>query len=310
MPSSVARFAQFKDDQPLRVKLFGLGSAGCNIIEGARYPTIAFSTSSADLARSHADRKIMIGPERLVGVSDARHSILKHLPTIAGHEVVDVFNNTDMAFLFCGLGGLSGSLGAKLFSSIAQAKGTASFVLAATPFSAESIRRRELASKTLKEILSTCTLCVEFDNDKLSSLAPNMPISRAFSLMNSIMQRPVIDACSTMSRTDVMLVRQVVGDSNYGRFGLGLSRGDDRIRKVVDESLSSPWFDYPLTDVDAAIAVYSASDPWDKEMDSILGELSNRLPAARIAWGSYADPNLKDRIRLSLLVCRRTPSIA
>lgn len=298
------KFSQLKDDLPLRAKLFGLGSAGCNMIEGAQFPTFAFSTSSADLARSHAERKMLIGAERLVGVADARQSILKHLPSIAGHEIVDVFNNTDIAFMFCGLGGMSGSLGAKLFSSIAHAKGTAGVVLAATPFSAESARRRELADQMLRGILSTSTLCLKFDIDMLSSLAPNLPISRAFSLMNSIMQRPVIDLCSSMTRNDVGLLKQVIGDAAYGKFGLGLSRDDDRARKVVEEALSSPWFDYPLEEVTAAVAIYSSSDPWEKEADEIVRELVSRLPSARVVWGSYADPSLKERTRLSLVICR------
>src|SRR4030065_303891 len=92
------------------------------------------------------------------------------LPSIVGHELPDMFNNTEIAFMMCGLGGTSGSLGTKLLSSIARVKGTTGIVLAATPFSAESIRRREVASKALHDILSISSLCVEFDNDKLSSL--------------------------------------------------------------------------------------------------------------------------------------------
>ena len=305
MPNSRFRFSGNADDQPLRVKLFGLGSAGCNMIEGVPFPTVAFSTSSADLARSHAERKLQLGPDRLVGVANTQHHILKHLPSIAGHEVVDVLNNTDVAFLFCGLGGLSGSLGARLFSSVAEAKGTVDIVLATTPFSAESIRRRELAAKMLKELLDSSTLCIEFDNDKLSSLAPNMPISRAFSLLNGIMLRPVIDLTSVMSRIDVGLLRQALGDSSYGRFGLGLGRGDERIERAVDEAFGSPWFDYPLSEVKAALAVYSSSDPWDKELAEILAMLEAKLPSARIVSGSYKDISLKDRIRLSLLLCSK-----
>ena len=292
----------------MRVKLFGLGSAGCNMIEGSRYPTFAFSTSSADLARSKADRKMLVGLERLVGMADAKHSVLRHVPSIVGHELVDSFNNTDLAIMFCGLGGMSGSLGAKLFSSIARAKDTPGIVLAATPFSAESMRRRELASKALGDVLSACTLCVEFDNDMLSSLAPNLPISRAFGLMNGIMQRPVIDMCSAMSRTDVSVLAQVLSDANYGRLGLGLGRGDERVKKVVDEALSSPWFDFPLQEASAAVVFYSASDPWEKEIGTISDHLSDKLPSARIVWGTYSDEGLKDRIRLSIILCREGAS--
>ena len=272
------------------------------MIEGAQFPTVAFSTSSADLARSHAERKLQIGPERLVGVTETKHSVLKHLPSIAGHEVADVLNNTDVAFMFCGLGGLSGSLGAKLFSSVAEARDMVDIVLATTPFSAESIRRRELASKVLRDLLKSSALCIEFDNDKLSSLAPNMPISRAFTLLNSIMLRPVIDLTSCMSRNDIQVLRQTVGESNHGRFGLGLGRGDERVERVVEEAVTSPWLDYPLSEARAAVAVYSAADPWDKEFDKIVALLQNRLPAARIATGFYADQTLSDRIRLSLVL--------
>jgi cell division protein FtsZ len=305
MPGTRFRFSGTAGDQPLRVKLFGLGGAGCNMIEGVPFPTVAFSTSSAALARSHADRKMQIGPERLVGVSNTQHHILKHLPSIAGHEVVDVLNNTDMAFLFCGLGGISGSLGAKLFSSVAEAKGTVDVVLATTPFSAESIRRRELAAKILKELLTSTTLCIEFDNDKLSSLSPNLPISRAFSLLNGIMLRPVMDLTSVMSRLDVGVLKQALGDSNYGRFGLGLGRGDERVERAVDEAFGSPWFDSPLSEVRAVVAVYSSSDPWDKEQEKILAMLEGRMPSAQIVSGSYQDSSLNDRIRLSLLLCRK-----
>jgi len=305
MPNSRFRFSDTAESQQLRVKLFGLGSAGCRMIEGVPFPTIAFSTSSADLARSHAERKLQLGPERLVGVTNTQAHILKHIPSIAGHEVVDVFNNTDMAFLFCGLGGLSGSLGARLFSSVAEAKGTADIVLATTPFSAESIRRKELAAKIMMDLLASSTLCIEFDNDKLSTLAPNLPISRAFSLLNGIMLRPVIDLTSVMSRIDVGVLRQTLGGSNYGRFGLGLGRGDGRVERAVDEAFGSPWFDGPLSEVSAALVVYSSSDPWDKELEKILAMIETKLPSARIVSGSYKDDSLKERIRLSLLLCSK-----
>jgi len=305
MANKRTRLSQFPDDQPVRMKLFGLGSAGCNMIEGAPFPTVAFSTSSADIARSHADRKILLGQDRLIGAAHSGHSILKRLPEIAGHEVVDLFNNTDLAFLMCGLGGVSGSIGAKLFTSVAQSRGTVDIVLAAVPFSAESERRRELAMSMLRELHRTSALCIEFSNDKLSDLAPNMPMSRAFGLMNGIMLRPVMDMISTVSRSDMGLLRQVVGNATSGRFGLGLARGDDRVERTVKEALSSPWFDFDLGQVPSAIAVYSSADPWEAEIGKVLSGLEARLPNAGILWGSYQDVALGDRIRLSLVLCNR-----
>jgi cell division protein FtsZ len=305
MPNYRTKLSSSSGDQPARAKLFGIGSAGCNMIEGAPFPTVAFSTSSADIARSHADRKVLIGQDRLVGAADAGPDLIKKLPSVIGHELFDVFNNTELAFMMCGLGGTTGSLGSKMFCSIAKAKGATSLVFAAMPFSAESIRRREMASRTVKDLVGLSSLCVVFDNDKLSSLAPNLALSRAFGLLNNIMTRPVVDLCATVSRNDIPVIRTVVGDAVYSRFGLGMARGDDRVQRTVSEALSSPWFDFDLKEVTACVAIYSSADPWDKEISSMLGALEERLPSASVLWGSYADAKLGERIRLSLLVCRR-----
>lgn len=275
------------------------------MIEGLPFPRVAVSTSGADLDRAATDRRVLIGQDRLVGIYTSDTELVKHLPSVAGHEILDVFNNTDLAFLMCGLGGVSGSLGAKVFSSVAQAKNVMDIVLAATPFSAESARRRDFASRMLRELRESSTLCVEFGNDQLSTLAPHMPMSRAFKLMNGIMARPVLDLCASLPKTDMGRLRTMIGEASAGAFGLGLARGDGRVDRVVSEALSSPWFDFDMSEAVCAIVIYSSSDPWDKEMDAIVSLLRTRLPSASMLMGSYADPTLADRIRLSVLLCRK-----
>ena len=267
-------------------------------------PTIAFSTSEADLARSTAERKFRMSPERLTGLSGPESAVVKLLPSIAGHEMLDLFNNTDMAFLMSGLGGATGSLGTKIFSLVARAKNVPSVSLVTCPFSAESIRRREVAEGSLNALIKNSDLCLVFDNDKLSSLAPNLLLSRAFGLLNGIMMRPVRDMCSTIGRPDLQTFRQAVDGSEYARFGLGLARGDERIDRVVGEAFSSPWFDYDVSVATAAIAFYCAADPWDKEAEAIVTRVEERVPSARLLWGTYGDASLGERIRLSLILCR------
>lgn len=301
----VVRFSPPDDGQLVRAKVFGLGSAGCNMIGGIPFPKVAVSTSSTDLERTASERRVLIGQDRLVGIYSSDKEVVKHLPSVAGHEVVDVFNNTDVAFLMCGLGGVSGSLGAMVLSEVAQARNALDIVLAATPFSAESSRRRDFAARILGELRGTSTLCVDFGNDQLSTLAPHMPMSRAFQLMNGIMSRPVIDLCAALPKEGIPRLRRAIGDASAGSFGLGMGRGDGRVERCVSEAFSSPWFDFDTSQVRCAVAVYSSPDPWDKEMDAVLAMIGTRMPSASIVFGSYADPTLGDRIRLSLVLCRK-----
>lgn len=307
MPKIRTRFSGSHQDQMARIKLFGVGSAGCSMIDGAQFPTVAVSASAADLARCRSERKILIGTDRLAGLSESAPDLMKRLPSVVGHELLDVFNNTEIAFIMCGLGGSTGSLGSKMLASVARAKGSLGIVLAATPFSAESFRRREFAEATIRDLAGISHLCVEFCNDKLSSLAPNLPLSRAFAIQDAIMTRPVIDLCATFSREDTASFREVLGGSSYGRFGLGLARGDDRIERAVNDALTSPWFDFELKEAKAAVIVYSASDPWDVEEARIVTKLGCALPNANLIHGSYSDPSLGDRIRVSMILTRDLP---
>ena len=304
MPHFRFRFSTPSPDASIRAKLFGIGSAGCNIIQGQSLPTVAFSTSDEDLARSGADRTFRMSFDRLAGLSGPEGAILKLVPSIAGHELLDLFNNTDVAFLMAGLGGTTGSLGSRLLSLVARSRNVSSVSMVTFPFSAESVRRREVAQSALAAIMRNADLCLVFDNDKLSSLAPNLQLSRAFAVMNGIMTRPARDICSAMARPDIRTFKQAVEGCEYARFGLGLARGDERVERVVSEAASSPWFDYDIREANAAIIVYSAADPWEKEAEAIVSRIEERLPSAKLLWGSYPDPSLGERIRVSLTLCR------
>lgn len=256
------------------------------------------------MARSSADKKLRMSPERLAGLAAPDASVIKQLPSIAGHELLDLFVNTDFAFLMSGLGGAAGSLGSRVFSVVARARNVPAASIVTCPFSAESIHRREMADRSLDILVKTSDLCIVFDNDKLSSLAPNLQLSRAFGVLNGIMMRPVKDICSAIGTSDISVLQKAVDGSEYARFGLGLGRGDERIERVVSEAFSSPWFDFDVRAATAAVVVFSAADPWDKEAESAISRVEEKLPSARLLWGTYADSSLRDRIRLSLILCR------
>jgi cell division GTPase FtsZ len=180
-----------------------------------------------------------------------------------------------------------------------------SIAIVSSPFSAESERRREFASKCLRRIVASNDLCIAFGNDALSQLAPHLPLSKAFAVMNSILHRPILDLANSMDRRGAQTLRKVVGDSHLCRFGLGMGRGDGRVEQTVDEAFSSPWFDFGLEDVDAAIVIYSAADPWEKEKSRLLELVQRRIDERPILHGAYRDESLKDKIRLSLLLLRK-----
>lgn len=290
--------------EPLRLRSYGIGSAGCNMVSASTFPSVAFSTSAADVERSRAARKMVVTPEKLVGLYNTDPKLVAQMPSVVGDDILALFDEADVAYLMSGLGGVAGSLGTSVLGRAAKARRIVAVSALALPFSAESERRRTFALKCNGRIMSDVDLNIVFGNDALSSLAPHLAISKAFSLLNRIMHRPAMEIAMILGRASARKLVEVIGPNVDGRFGLGMGRGDGRVAKAVEEALGSPWFDRPVERTGAAIAVYSASDPWDKELSSMLEALRTAMPDARIAYGSYADAGLGDSVRLSLVVCR------
>ena len=288
-----------------RVKAFGIGSAGCNMIARSAVPSVAFSTSEQDLGRSGAAERVLVTPEKLVGMYRTDPVILCQSSSVVGEDVRRLVTDTDVSFLMAGLGGASGSLGTAVLGQLSKWKGALTVALVASPFSAESERRREFARKSLSRIVDGTDICVVFGNDALSELAPRMPLSKAFSLMNSIMHRQMLDLATVLDQGGARKLKRACAGTSLGRFGLGLGRGDERATRAVEEAFSSPWFDFPASDADVAIVVYSTADPWDKERDRMLEMVEERLSVSKIVCGSYKDASLGDKVRLSLLLLRR-----
>jgi len=247
----------------------------------------------------------LITPQKLVGLFQSDPAVLSQSPSVAGDELHRLFKDTDIAFLMAGLGGVSGSLGTAVLGQLAKSNGALSVSLVASPFSAESERRREFGAKCLRRIVSSTDACVAFGNDALSDLAPTLSLSKAFAVMNGIMHRPMLDMAKILDVRGLRTFRRVVGETRYARFGLGLGRGDERVLRAVDEAFSSPWFDFDTRGTAAAIAVYSAADPWDREQTRMIEQVQQRLGDANVLYSSYPDENLGDRIRLSLLLFRK-----
>lgn len=304
MVDDFVRLDSIAKGDALRLRTYGVGSAGCNMISASRFPSVAFSTSSADAGRTNSDRTLVLTTERLVGLYQTDPKLVAQMPSVLGADILALFNDTDVAVLFAGLGGVTGSAGTCVLGEAAASKCPFTVSAVALPFSAESERRRSFALKCCRRIMSSVDLSLVFTNDALSDLAPRLPLSKAFSLLNGIMQRPAMEIASVLGTSSVRALKETVGANAHGRFGLGMSRGDDRSVKVVEEALSSPWFDFPKEKAGAAIAIYSAADPWDKEFAGIMDSLRASIPDARIVCGSYSDPGLQDRIRLSLVLCR------
>jgi len=284
---------------PLSFEVYGCGGAGCNLIAESLLPSVAVGTSGADLERCPRSKKIAIEASDLAGYADADPSVLslEMLPASIRSNIPE----SDVSVLVAGLGGFAGSNGARLFASVSKLVSKMCISVVSLPFSVESISRREIASRALEGLRKRSDLLISFENDKLTSLVPKMTIDKAFRLMNAIMERPIIDLRRVMSESDIPMMRQLASRSSDFKLGVGLGRGAMRDVEATKESLRSPWFGAEREDVTSAFLMISSYPIDQHEVNGIVRDIQASLPNARLMFGSYEDPLLGDRLRVTLL---------
>lgn len=283
-----------------RFGLFGFGGAGCNLIADSLFPTIAVGTDPSELERCKKAKWVVLTASELTGYADSDPSVLSlnMLPS----NIKDSFSDVDIPILAAGLGGFAGSKGMKLFASVSKMMNKMSISIVSLPFSVESAVRRETATNVLNDLRRRSDLVISFENDKLTTLVPKMPIEKAFKLMNAIMERPVMDISRVMAESDVSMMRQISQRSGLFKLGVGLGRGAMRDVAAMKEALLSPWFEVIRDDVASAFLIISSYPIDQGEVHGIVRDIQSEFPNARLMYGDYEDPLLGDKLRVTLLI--------
>src|SRR3990167_3898530 len=174
------------------IKVIGCGGGGINSvdwlykkgIQGAE--VIAINTDKLHLDHREADKKILIGKETTrglgaggmpnKGLEAAKESI---------HEIKETLKGADMVFVCAGLGGGTGSGAAPLVSQIAKDTGAIVIGVVTMPFNIEKaiIDKAEFGLKQMRQFTDTV---IVIDNNKLSTIAGNLPIQQAFAVANEL----------------------------------------------------------------------------------------------------------------------------
>src|SRR3989344_4292390 len=167
------------------IKVIGVGGAGGNMVnwlykkgvQGAEI--IAINTDKQHLDVHNADRKILIGrdvtrglgaggfPQK--GLEAARESV---------QEIKETLKDADMVFVCAGEGGGTGTGPAPVVAKIAKETGAIVIGTVTMPFSLERARI-DKAEFGLQELRQVSDSVIVIDNNRLVSIAGNLPIQQA-----------------------------------------------------------------------------------------------------------------------------------
>lgn len=302
---------KFIEESKPRVFVVGCGGSGTNTLDrlfelGIKdVQLVGMNTDARHLLKIRANKKVLLGKQLTkgrgagsnpeVGMNAAKESM---------DEIKAAVGEANMVFITCGLGGGTGTGSAPIVAEYAKSLGALTIAVVTLPFASEGRVRMENALQGLEKLKKHTDTLIVIRNDKLLSIAPDLPLNTAFRVCDEVLAGSVkgiaeLITCSGMVNVDFADLRTILTDAGYAVIGLGEAsvdaKSEERATIAIETALNSPLLDSEITgSTRALINVVGGQDMTLKEAELIVSETAKRINAnAHIIWGARVEDDLQ-----------------
>jgi len=313
-----------------RIQIIGLGGAGSNLLnqiisDGLGGSTaVAMNTDSEALNKSLAPQKIQLGIETTRGLGTGGDPEMGCAATEEAMESIrQVLQGADIVFICVGLGGGTGSGGARLLAGLARDQGTRVVIFATLPFTFEGQRRVAQAEDALAAIREDADILICFENDRMSSTVGLLDGMReAFAASDQILSEAVRSVTALARRRGLVqlgfdeLSSALRGAGEPGArclFGYGESTGPNRASDALTKALKNPLLDYGHLLQGAPnilVSIAGGTNVTLHEVEDLMTALNRSIsPQAQIFFGAAVDPQMGETLSVTILSALGTQPI-
>jgi len=305
------------DDLRPRITVIGIGGAGGNAIanmiaaeiEGVEF--IVANTDAQALATSPAEKRIQLGPDITGGLgAGARPEVGKAAAEETVADLERALEGVNMCFIAAGMGGGTGTGAAPVIAEAARRMGVLTVGVVTKPFLFEGTRRMRAAEAGIEELQRHVDTLIVIPNQNLFLVAKaETTFKEAFQLADEVLQQGVRSITDLMVmpgliNLDFADVRSVMSEMGKAMMGTGEGEGENRALAAAEQAIANPL----LEGVSMAgargviISIIGGEDMRLLEVDEAANHIRELVDEdANIIWGSAFNPDLKGKIRVSVV---------
>ena len=305
------------DDLRPRITVIGIGGAGGNAIanmiaaeiEGVEF--IVANTDAQALSTSPAERRIQLGPEITGGLgAGARPEVGKAAAEETVAEVEKALEGVNMCFIAAGMGGGTGTGAAPVIAEAARRMGVLTVGVVTKPFLFEGTRRMRAAEAGIEELQQHVDTLIVIPNQNLFLVAKaETTFKEAFQLADEVLQQGVRSITDLMVmpgliNLDFADVRSVMSEMGKAMMGTGEGEGENRALQAAEQAIANPLLDgVSMAGAKGVIiSIIGGEDMRLLEVDEAANHIRELVDEdANIIWGSAFNPDLKGKIRVSVV---------
>jgi len=301
---------------PAKIKVIGLGGAGCNAvtrmvreeIHGVEF--IAMNTDAQHLAITEASVRVQLGERCTRGLGAGGDHIMGRKATEESRdEIKQVVSGADMVFITAGMGGGTGTGAAALVAEIAKQSGALTISVVTKPFTFEGTHRTRVAEGGIIDLIDKVDTLIIIPNDRLLDLCEQkMSVDGAFKLADEVLCHGVQAIAEVITvpgliNLDFADVRAVMKDAGPAWMSVGRGAGQTRTVDAAREALASPLLDISIDGATGALFnVTGGSDLTLFEVNDAAEAIRQSVdPEANVIFGVALDPSMGNKVRLTLI---------
>ena len=244
---------QEEPQSPVRIKVIGVGGAGCNAVNTmitgglCRVDFVAANTDVQALERSQASYKIQIGPERTRGLgAGAKPEVGRDAALESKDEIRESLVGADMVFVTAGMGGGTGPGAAPIVASIARELGILTVAVVTKPFQYEGHRRMSHAEEGIRDLGRHVDTLLIIPNQRLLGIVDKAtPLLDAFKVADDVLRQAIQGIADVITTTglvnvDFADVRTIMAHTGRAVMGMGIGRGANRAQEAAQKAICSP----------------------------------------------------------------------
>lgn len=301
---------------PAKIKVVGMGGAGCNAItrmvreqiRGVEF--IAMNTDSAHLEITEAPVRISLGEKLTRGLgAGGDHNIGRRSAEETRDEIKQAIAGSDMVFLAAGMGGGTGTGSVSVVAEMAKQSGALTIATVTKPFCFEGSRRMQVAEEGISQLLTKVDTLIIVPNDRLLELSDaKTSVDGAFKMADEILCHAVQAIAEVITvpglvNLDFADIKAIMKDAGPAWMSMGRGSGQSRAVNAAKEALASPMLDVSIQGARGVLfnvcggnnlTLYEVSDAAKVISDAVD-------PEANIIFGVNVDPNMGNEVRLTLI---------
>jgi len=300
-----------------RIKVIGLGGAGCNAvtrmvreqIPGVEF--IAMNTDARHLAVTEAAVRIQLGERITHGLGAGGDHILgRRAAEESRDEIKQAVTGADMVFITAGMGGGTGTGSAPLAAEVARQSGALTLAVVTKPFGFEGTHRSQVAEEGIGSLLDKVDTLIIVSNDRLLYLCDHKTsLDNAFRMADEVLFRGVQAIAGVVTvpgliNLDFADIRAVMKDAGPAWISIGRGSGKNRASDAAKDALSSPLLDVSVNRAKGVLINFAgSSDLTLFEINDAAKAIKQAVdPEANVIFGVVVDPTISDEVRLTLII--------